>query len=280
MKAVLNFFLLAAVVHGVVVSTRADPTDDACKLLSDEKGCDANTDCTWCISHAVKSACFNKTMADFLPPSIFACDSLLLGDSDDPCKAVKDETTCDKTSNCTWCKSAAVASECVNEAMAKKLPPAVFKCDVGPKLFEPESFHASCKMTFKFASTSCNDVINALSVAAKSMSGLSGCGKRFPPVDSFCGYSETGRTASSWSGKHVTANGKYTDDLTFTMTAAGSGCSAAAYSTSETWYAVLDNGVNYCNLHNLVAETKIANTEADVSDSTCTQYSKRNCNRY
>ena len=24
------------------------------------------------------------------------------------------------------------------------------------------------------------------------------------------------------------------------------------YSTSEVWYAVLDNGTNYCNLHNLI----------------------------
>jgi hypothetical protein len=144
----------------------------------------------------------------------------------------------------------------------------------------PQSFHASCKMTFNFPSTDCNSVINALSVSAKSMSGLTGCGKKNPPVDNFCGYQETGRKAGSWSGKHTTANGKYTDDLTFTVTAAGSGCTAKAYSTSETWYAVLDNGVNYCNLHNLVAGTNISNTETDVSDSSCTQYSKRNCDRY
>ena len=27
---------------------------------------------------------------------------------------------------------------------------------------------------------------------------------------------------------------------------------AQGYSTSETWYAVLDSGTNYCNLHNLI----------------------------
>lgn len=200
----------------------------------------------------------------------------------DPCKAVKDEATCDQTSNCTWCKSAAVPSQCLNKVMAQKLPPSVFACDAATRAFAVASlsFHASCKMTFNFASSACADVINGLSVAAKSMTGLSGCGKRFPPVDNFCGYSETGHTASSWSGTHQTANGKYTDDLTFTMSTSGSGCSAAAYSTSETWYAVLDNGVNYCNLHNLVAETKLDFTESDVSDDTCTQYSKSDCNRY
>ena len=27
------------------------------------------------------------------------------------------------------------------------------------------------------------------------------------------------------------------------------------YSTSETWYAILDYGTNYCNLHNLITGT-------------------------
>lgn len=141
--------------------------------------------------------------------------------------------------------------------------------------------HASCKATFTFPDTTCAAVINGLSIAAKTMSGLppSGCGKRFPPIDSFCGYTQTGATANSWSGKHVTASGKYTDDLTFTMTTAGSGCSVAGFSTSETWYALLDSGVNYCNLHNLVAETKFTNTE-QTSSAVCTQYKSAKCNRY
>lgn len=148
-----------------------------------------------------------------------------------------------------------------------------------PLIGGPESLHASCKMTFVFPNTGCNEVINGLSVAAKEMHGLATCGK--DPVNNLCGYTETGATTSSWKGTHMTANGKYTDDLTFTLSASGSGCTAAAYSTSETWYAVLDNGVNYCNLHNLVAHMNVtANETPAPSDSTCTQYSKRNCARY
>ena len=30
------------------------------------------------------------------------------------------------------------------------------------------------------------------------------------------------------------------------------------YSTSETWYAVLDYGTNYCNLHNLITGTALS----------------------
>lgn len=139
--------------------------------------------------------------------------------------------------------------------------------------------HASCKMTYNFPSTSCADVASALSAAAAKMQGLDGCGT--DPITNYCGYTVTKSTPSYWAGTHLTANGKYTDDLTFDLSSASAGCTAAAYSTSETWYAHLDNGVNYCNLHNLVdAALPGAYSETDVSDSTCTQYSSRNCSRY
>jgi len=147
-----------------------------------------------------------------------------------------------------------------------------------PLVGKPQSFHASCKMTFNFPSTTCPNVIDGLSVAAKKLHGLDICGKN--PINNLCGYTETGQSASTWKGTHTTANGKYTDDLSFNLAASGAGCTVGAYSTSETWYAVLDNGVNYCNLHNLVNATGFSFTETDVSDSTCTQYSSRNCARY
>lgn len=137
--------------------------------------------------------------------------------------------------------------------------------------------HASCKMTVDFPSSSCNDVLNGISIAAKNMSGTD-CGTDGSP-NSFCRYSETSASASEWKGKHQTRTGKYTDDLTFTLSTSGSGCSAAAYSTSETWYAVHDNGVNYCNLHNLVDRSGLKYTET-ANDSSCTQYSSHNCARY
>ena len=34
------------------------------------------------------------------------------------------------------------------------------------------------------------------------------------------------------------------------------------YSRSETWYAVLDYGTNYCNLHNLITGTTLSATDS------------------
>ena len=42
---------------------------------------------------------------------------------------------------------------------------------------------------------------------------------------------------------------------------------------------MLDDGTNYCNLHNLVTGTKLQFTE-DVDTSDCTQYSSANCAKY
>mmetsp|Transcript_15567 Transcript_15567/g.30563 ORF Transcript_15567/g.30563 Transcript_15567/m.30563 type:complete len:344 (+) Transcript_15567:34-1065(+) len=139
--------------------------------------------------------------------------------------------------------------------------------------------HASCKMTFNFPSNSCDQVRNVLSVSAKNMSGTD-CGSG-DNINSYCRYTETSASATSWKGVHATPKDPhYKDDLSFDFSAAGSGCKAAAYSTSETWYAHYDNGVNYCNLHNLVDRSGVKFTESDVSDSSCTQYSSANCARY
>ena len=43
--------------------------------------------------------------------------------------------------------------------------------------------------------------------------------------------------------------------------------------------AVLDDGTNYCNLHNLIEATTLTFTE-DVDTSDCTQYSTANCAKY
>ena len=67
---------------------------------------------------------------------------------------------------------------------------------------------------------------------------------------------------------------------THTHTHAGS---FQAYSTSETWYAVLDSGTNYCNLHNLATLSKLSDEKGFsemTTDSMCTQYSSHNCDKY
>lgn len=47
----------------------------------------------------------------------------------EPCTQLTTQLTCDANSTCTWCRSAAVGSQCYTIADAKTLPPAVFACD-------------------------------------------------------------------------------------------------------------------------------------------------------
>ena len=57
------------------------------------------------------------------------------------------------------------------------------------------------------------------------------------------------------------------------------------FSTSEIPYAVLDEGTNYCNLHNLVVGSGLANGtvygfKEETDNSICTQYTSANCDKY
>ena len=56
------------------------------------------------------------------------------------------------------------------------------------------------------------------------------------------------------------------------------------FSTSETWYAYLDYGTNYCNLRNLADGAGITSAtygfSEQTSNSICTQYTSHNCDKY
>lgn len=50
--------------------------EESCNLLKSKEDCNANTECSWCLSGAVKSSCHSTENASRLPPSIFVCDGL------------------------------------------------------------------------------------------------------------------------------------------------------------------------------------------------------------
>jgi hypothetical protein len=85
-------------------------------------------------------------------------------------------------------------------------------------------------------------------------------------------------------GTHTTPVARYIDDLTFTTEQTGENtCKVTGFSTSQTWYAVLDWGTNYCNLRNLLDGSELSNSNGfteETSNSVCTQYTSRNCDRY
>lgn len=139
---------------------------------------------------------------------------------------------------------------------------------------EPLSLHASCRLTWTMPNANCQQTSSALAQAVESMHSLSNC------VGEKCGYTLEGANATGLAAYHVTPVHHYRDDISMQFSDNGSGgCVAHCYSTSTIWYAVFDDGTNYCNLHNLVLASGLDYSE-DVDTSDCTQYASANCNKY
>lgn len=136
--------------------------------------------------------------------------------------------------------------------------------------------HAQCKLTWTFSNQSCSSVSAALLKAAQDQGKPDGWESKC--VGEKCGYDLSG-DSSSLKGTHTTPGKHYIDDLTFSLSQNGANCVVSGYSTSEVFYAVLDYSTNYCNLSNLGTKTALTYVE-ETSDSICTQYSSRNCDKY
>ncbi|GFO48401.1 hypothetical protein PoB_007490600 [Plakobranchus ocellatus] len=83
--------------------------------------------------------------------------------------------------------------------------------------------------------------------------------------------------------RHVTPHAHYVDFLIITFEPNNTECAIRGLSNSGVWYAYLDQSTNYCNLHNLITGSHLDKTphyHEKTSDSTCTQYSTANCEKY
>lgn len=138
--------------------------------------------------------------------------------------------------------------------------------------------HASCKIDWTF-SVSCDQIENRLVGIIERWKGPEGCaggGEK-------CLYTLQSRSSTEIKAVHETPVKRYKDDLTFTLTSKTGGCAVHGYSTSETWYAWLDKGTNYCNLRNLIDGADLNRDPAfkeETSNSQCTQYSSHDCDKY
>lgn len=146
-------------------------------------------------------------------------------------------------------------------------------------IYTQGSLHASCRIDWTWA-INCTVIKDAIVKQINIWSTPNNCkdgGEK-------CLYKLKEVTADQITATHSTPVKHYIDDLTFTFKANGSElCNVEGYSTSELWYAVLDFGTNYCNLHNLITGAGLDKfpkyTEA-TNDGICTQYSSRNCDKY
>ncbi|XP_064647616.1 uncharacterized protein LOC135500237 [Lineus longissimus] len=138
--------------------------------------------------------------------------------------------------------------------------------------------HASCKVKWTF-NQACEDVQKTVVSQINKMQGPDGCeggGEK-------CRYKLVSNEGNVVKATHTTPVKEYVDDLSFTFAGQDKTCSCDGYSTSETWYAVLDYGTNYCNLNNLITGAglnKTAGYKEETSDSICTQYSSHDCDKY
>ncbi|KAL8591608.1 hypothetical protein ACOMHN_030494 [Nucella lapillus] len=136
--------------------------------------------------------------------------------------------------------------------------------------------HASCKIDWAWE-VQCSQVQSILvdQMEKWKSDNCSGTEK--------CLYTLKSRTESQVTATHETPVKHYVDDLTFTFTPSASSCKVKGHSTSETWYAVLDYGTNYCNLHNLITGSGLDNKSGykeTTSNSVCTQFSTADCSKY
>ena len=90
--------------HGLIASTCQE---------KDQVTCDADADCTWCISHALPSSCHLTSDAKNLPHSVFNCTKVHSGPSrifnpyaskkcTSSCCSISDATKCGATPGCHW----------------------------------------------------------------------------------------------------------------------------------------------------------------------------------
>lgn len=138
--------------------------------------------------------------------------------------------------------------------------------------------HASCAVEWTFK-TECTSVNTALVNQINLWKGDDNCkagGQK-------CLYELKSHTDAEIKATHETPVKHYVDDLTFAFSQEDSICHVKGYSRSETWYALLDMGTNYCNLHNLITGSGLDTSEGyseSTSNSKCTQYSSADCDVY
>lgn len=162
--------------------------------------------------------------------------------------------------------------------------------------------HAECEVEWQVP-LPCSQVKEGLVSMMNEWTGDSNCGNVSDSCPSLpCGqkclyeYKADQSTDSKIYGVHLTPVQRYSDSFNFEFTASADTCSVKGYSTSDTWYAVLDQGTNFCNLRNLMDGAfdtgkwprpdgvstldDLPGFEESTDNHKCTQYTSRNCAKY
>lgn len=144
--------------------------------------------------------------------------------------------------------------------------------------FFPYPSHASCRVDWVFGK-SCSTVKSTLISQIKKWSH-NDCS-----LKQQCNYEYLGEDGNAIRGFHVTPWISFVDRFNFTFTDGDDAlCHVQAISESAASYAIIDFGVNYCNLRNLVIGSKLDEDDSyykeNSTNSVCTMYSIAHCNLY
>ncbi|KAM6990047.1 uncharacterized protein LKV04_009620 [Tautogolabrus adspersus] len=109
----------------------------------------------------------------------------------------------------------------------------------------PVPYHAFCRTLWLFG-LPCADVGTKLLQQIQAFSPLNGCEK--------CHYILVSATNESIHAHHTSSDKLHVESIEFTLhtTILTGSCRVSAQSSSLTFTSLLDDGLNYCNLHDLL----------------------------
>eukprot|EP00064_Thunnus_orientalis_P014313 superscaffoldBa00002466_g14355 len=135
----------------------------------------------------------------------------------------------------------------------------------------PVHYHAFCRTLWLFA-TPCAEVTTTLLQQIQAYNPLIGCEE--------CQYALVSTTPRSIKANHTSPDGLQAESITFTFTPTvqSSGCRVS--STSLGFTSLLDNGLNYCNLYNLLSASGLTSSPGFMemtNEWACLGYGLRTC---
>uniref|UniRef100_A0A3P8VTP1 Uncharacterized protein n=1 Tax=Cynoglossus semilaevis TaxID=244447 RepID=A0A3P8VTP1_CYNSE len=137
----------------------------------------------------------------------------------------------------------------------------------------PPAFHAFCRTMWLFPST-CVEISTTIVKQIQAFNPMNGCDQ--------CQYRLVSVTPRSIKANHTSVDNLQAESLSFTFspTVMTGSCRVAAQSTSLGFTNLIDNGLNYCNLYDLVSMsglTSVPGFEELVNEWACLGYGLATC---
>ncbi|KAI3374851.1 hypothetical protein L3Q82_021389 [Scortum barcoo] len=137
----------------------------------------------------------------------------------------------------------------------------------------PKPYHAFCRTMWLFA-TPCAEISATIVQQIEAFSPMIGCDE--------CQYMLLFATPGAVKAKHTSPDGRQAESITFALkpNLLTGGCRVSALSTSLGFTSRLDDGLNYCNLYNLISASGLTSAPGfmEMTDEwACLGYGPATC---